>query len=131
MNIRLVGDTKEDLQAIVKDIKDYFKNVNKDFTSKFTTEKRKFAEDGKIVEKSIDFITAKDNVNGKETTIKLIPMLNSTEMKIELGNEGESVIKGKIKNQLKGRGKIKSYTKDAKKPMNETHLLTIIKSIMK
>ena len=97
MNIRLVGNTEEDLQAIVKDIKDYFKNVNKDFTSKFTTEKRKFAEDGKIVEKSIDFITAKDNVNGKETTIKLIPMLNPTEMKIELGNEGESVIKGKIK----------------------------------
>jgi hypothetical protein len=58
-------------------------------------------------------------------------MLNPTEMKIELGNEGESVIKGKIKNQLKGRGKIKSYTKDAKKPMNETHLMTIIKSIVR
>ena len=52
-------------------------------------------------------------------------------MKIELGNEGESVIKGKIKNQVKGRGKIKSYTKDAKKPMNETHLMTIIKSIIR
>jgi hypothetical protein len=130
MNLRIVGNTPSDLENIVKDIKDYFKNVKKDFNSSFSTEKRKFIENGKIIEKNIDTIKTKDNVNGKETSIKLIPMVNPAEMKVELGGENETVIRGKIKNQLKSRGNIKSYTKDAKKPMNETSLMSIVKNII-
>ena len=117
---RIVAKSEEDLEKILADVKEWFKS-SKDYTVKFSKETRKFMdpETKKIVEKSIDVIEAKDTVNDKRATIKFIPMNEKNEIKLELGGEGETVVAGKISNQMKGRGTLKSYSKDKKVPLKE------------
>lgn len=97
----------------------WFKET-KDYKVNFSKEKRKFLDSDKnIVEKEIDTIKVVDGANGKETSIKFIPMKEKGEMKVELGGEGEAAIAGKISNQMKGKGKLKSYSKDKKVALKE------------
>ncbi len=126
---RLVANSEEDLKTIINDIKQWFKETN-NYKTEFSTEKRKFQDpDTKsIVEKSIDVIKVVDKANDKQASIKFIPMKEKGEMKIELGGEGETAIAGKISNQIKGKGKLKSYSKDKKVALGEN---TIKKSELK
>lgn len=126
---RIVAKSEKDLNGIMGDIKSWFKE-NPILKTKFTTEKRKFMdpETKKIVEKDIESFDIVDQNTKKETTVKFIPMLKPGEMKVEIGGENESTIVGKIKNQLKDRGALKSYTKDAKKALSES---TITKARLK
>jgi len=59
----------------------------------------------------------------KETKIMLIPLLKPGEMKVEIGGENEHVMKGKIKNMMKGRGDFKSYNKDTLRKMEAVETL--------
>lgn len=116
---RLVTNSEQELKNVMEDVKDWFKNT-KDFDVKFSTEKRKFLDPDikQIVEKDIDVINIKDS-NDKTSTIKFIPLIEKSEMKIEITGSNENVLAAKISNQIKGRGKLKGYTKDAKVPMKE------------
>ena len=117
---RIVANSEEDLKTIMSNIKTWFKETN-DYKTEFSTEKRKFQDpDTKaIIEKSIDVIKATDNANDKFSTIKFIPMKEKGEMKVEIGGEGEAAVSGKISNQMKGKGKLKSYSKDKKVALKE------------
>ena len=117
---RIVANSEEDLKTIMSNIKNWFKETN-DYKTEFSTEKRKFQDpDTKaIVEKDIDVIKATDNANDKFSTIKFIPMKEKGEMKVEIGGEGEAAVSGKISNQMKGKGKFKSYSKDKKVALKE------------
>ena len=117
---RIVANSEEDLKTIMNNIKTWFKETN-DYKTEFTTEKRKFQDpDTKaIVEKNIDVIKVTDNTNDKFSTIKFIPMKEKGEMKVEIGGEGEAAVSGKISNQMKGKGKLKSYSKDKKVALKE------------
>jgi hypothetical protein len=117
---RIVANSEEDLKTIMSSIKNWFKETN-DYKTEFSTEKRKFQDpDTKaIVEKDIDVIKATDNANDKFSTIKFIPMKEKGEMKVEIGGEGEAAVSGKISNQMKGKGKFKSYSKDKKVALKE------------
>jgi hypothetical protein len=121
---RIVANSEEDLKTIMSDIKDWFKNSN-DYKTEFSTEKRKFQDpDTKaIVEKSIDVIKVTDTANDKFSTIKFLPMKEKGEMKVEIGGEGEAAVSGKISNQMKGKGKFKSYSKDKKVALKEEDIL--------
>jgi hypothetical protein len=46
-------------------------------------------------------------------------MKEKGEMKVEIGGEGEAAVSGKISNQMKGKGKFKSYSKDKKVALKE------------
>ena len=118
---RIIAKSEQDLNDIIVDIKDWFKD-NKILKPKFTSETRKFMdpETKKIVEKNIEVIDIVDQNNGKETSVKFIPLLKAGEMKVEIGGDNESTVIGKIKNQFKNRGVLKSYTKDTKVPLKET-----------
>lgn len=116
---RIVANSEEDLKTIMNDIMSWFKET-KDYKVNFSKEKRKFLDDNKnIVEKDINVIKVVDGANGKETSIKFVPMKEKGEMKVELGGEGEAAIAGKISNQMKGKGKLKSYSKDKKVALKE------------
>jgi hypothetical protein len=117
---RIVANSEEDLKTIMSNIKNWFKETN-DYKTEFSTEKRKFQDpDTKaIVEKNIDVIKATDTANDKFSTIKFIPMKEKGEMKVEIGGEGEAAVSGKISNQMKGKGKLKSYSKDKKVALKE------------
>ena len=116
---RIVANSEEDLKTIMSNIMSWFKET-KDYKVNFSKEKRKFLDSDKnIVEKEIDTIKVVDGANGKETSIKFIPMKEKGEMKVELGGEGEAAIAGKISNQMKGKGKLKSYSKDKKVALKE------------
>jgi hypothetical protein len=117
---RIVANSEEDLKTIMSNIKNWFKETN-DYKTEFSTEKRKFQDpDTKaIVEKNIDVIKATDTANDKFSTIKFIPMKEKGEMKVEIGGEGEAAVSGKISNQMKGKGKFKSYSKDKKVALKE------------
>ena len=117
---RIIANSEEDLKTIMNNIKTWFKETN-DYKTEFTTEKRKFQDpDTKaIVEKNIDVIKVTDNANDKFSTIKFIPMKEKGEMKVEIGGEGEAAVSGKISNQMKGKGKLKSYSKDKKVALKE------------
>ena len=117
---RIVANTEEDLKTIMDNIMNWFKETN-DYKTEFTKEKRKFQDpDTKaIVEKDIDVIKATDTSNDKFSTIKFIPMKEKGEMKLEIGGEGEAAVSGKISNQMKGKGKLKSYSKDKKVALKE------------
>jgi hypothetical protein len=117
---RIVANSEEDLKTIMSNIKNWFKETN-DYKTEFSTEKRKFQDpDTKaIVEKNIDVIKVTDTANDKFSTIKFIPMKEKGEMKVEIGGEGEAAVSGKISNQMKGKGKLKSYSKDKKVALKE------------
>jgi len=124
---RLVAKSKEELEDIISDSYDWFVN-SEDYTLKDSKEKRKFVDPTTkgIVEREIDVIKLIDQVNGKHTIIKFIPMLNDNEMKLELGGEGESTIIGKIKNQLRGRGSLKNYSKNKKVAIDKSKMVNEI-----
>ena len=128
---RIVANSEEDLKTIMSNIKNWFKETN-DYKTEFSTEKRKFQDpDTKaIVEKNIDVIKATDTANDKFSTIKFIPMKEKGEMKVEIGGEGEAAISGKISNQMKGRGKLKNYSKIKKSTLKEI-IKAEIKNIIK
>lgn len=129
---RIVAKSEQDLKGIMSDVKDWFKE-NPVLKTKMTSEKRKFMdpETKKIVEKDIDVFDIVDQNNGKETTIKFIPLIKAGEMKVEIGGENESTVVGKIKNQLKDRGTLKSYTKDTKVPLKETITKSKLRQIIR
>jgi hypothetical protein len=130
---RIVAKSEDDLVEIVKDIKKYFKG-NKDYNIESTSETRKFMdpETKKIVEKNIDGLKITDLKNKKETTIRFIPLLEPNEIKIEIGGgENESAVTGKIKNQMMGRGVLKSYNKDTKVPLKEVIARSELKQIIR
>ena len=118
MAYRIVAKSPEKLDDILTDIKEWFTST-KDYVAKLDTEKRKFADPAtkQIVSKDIDIIYVKDMTTKKETKIMLIPLLKPGEMKVEIGGENEHVMKGKIKNMMKGRGDFKSYNKDTLRKM--------------
>jgi hypothetical protein len=127
---RIVTKSEQDLEKIMDDIMKWFKETN-DYKVSFSKEPRKFQdpETKKIVEKQIDVIKVTDKVNDKQTSIKFIPMVEKGEMKVELGGEGEAAVAGKIANQMKGKGALKSYSKDKKVALKESN--TIKKSELK
>lgn len=129
---RIVAKSEQDLKGIMSDVKDWFKE-NPVFKTTMTSEKRKFMdpETKKIIEKDIDVFDIVDQNNDKETTIKFIPLIKAGEMKVEIGGENESTIAGKIKNQLKDRGTLKSYTKDTKVPLKETITKSKLRQIIR
>lgn len=129
---RIVAKSEDDLVEIIGNIKDWFKN-NKIYKTESTSEKRKFMdpETKKIIEKDIDGLKIIDQNNKKETTIKFIPLLKPNEIKIELGGENETTMAGKIKNQMMGRGVLKSYNKDTKVPLKETIAKSELKKIIR
>jgi protein subunit release factor A len=124
MAYRIVAKSPEKLDDILTDIKEWF-STTKDYVSKFETEKRKFADPAtkQIVSKDIDVIYVKDMTTKKETKIMLIPLLKPGEMKVEMGGENEHVMKGKIKNMMKGRGEFKTYNKDTLRKMEAVETL--------
>lgn len=124
MAYRIVAKSPEKLDDIVADIKEWFTST-KDYVAKMDTEKRKFADPAtkQIVSKDIDVIHVKDMTTKKETKIMLIPLLKPGEMKVEIGGENEHVMKGKIKNMMKGRGDFKSYNKDTLRKMEAVETL--------
>jgi hypothetical protein len=128
---RIVANSEEDLKTIMSNVKSWFKETN-DYKTEFSVEKRKFQDpDTKaIVEKDIDVIKATDTTNDKFSTIKFIPMKEKGEMKVEIGGEGEAAISGKISNQMKGRGKLKNYSKIKKSTLKEI-IKAEIKNILK
>ena len=128
---RIVANSEEDLETIMNKIMNWFETTNNYKTEK-STEKRKFQDpDTKaIVEKDIDVIKATDTTNDKFSTIKFIPMKEKEEMKVEIGGEGEAAISGKISNQMKGRGKLKNYSKIKKSTLKEI-IKAEIKNIIK
>jgi len=129
---RIVAKSEQDLNGIMDDVKNWFKE-NATFKSKFSSEARKFMdpETKKIVEKKVETIHIVDQNSGKETSVKFIPLLKSGEMKIEIGGENESTIVGKIKNQIKDRGTLKSYSKDTKVPLKETITKSVLTNIIR
>jgi hypothetical protein len=130
---RIVAKSESDLVEIIENIKDWFKN-NKFYKTEITSEKRKFMdpETKKIVEKNIDGLKITDLKNKKETTIRFIPLLEPNEIKIEIGGgENESAVTGKIKNQMMGRGVLKSYNKDTKVPLKEVIARSELKQIIR
>ena len=124
MAYRIVAKSPEKLDDILTDIKEWFTST-KDYVAKLDTEKRKFADPAtkQIVSKDIDIIYVKDMTTKKETKIMLIPLLKPGEMKVEIGGENEHVMKGKIKNMMKGRGDFKSYNKDTLRKMEAVETL--------
>ena len=124
MAYRIIAKSPEKLDDILTDIKEWFTST-KDYVAKLDTEKRKFADPAtkQIVSKDIDIIYVKDMTTKKETKIMLIPLLKPGEMKVEIGGENEHVMKGKIKNMMKGRGDFKSYNKDTLRKMEAVETL--------
>ena len=55
--------------------------------------------------------------------LKVVITVEKGEMKLEIGGEGETVVAGKISNQMKGRGTLKSYSKDKKVAIKESTLM--------
>ena len=117
---RIVANSEEDLETIMNKIMNWFDTTNQ-YESKKSTEKRRIQDPDtkKIIEKDIDVLKVTDTSNDKFSTIKFVPMIKKNEMKIEIGGEGEAAVSGKISNQMKGKGKFKSYSKDKKVALKE------------
>jgi len=136
---RIVANSEEDLETIMKKIIDWFEKTDSYETEK-SIEKRKFQDPDtkEISEKDINVLKVQEPLkdkNGKivdykKATIKFIPMKVKNEMKVEIGGEGETVIASKIKDQVEMNrtrdnssatplGKLKSYSKDKKVALKE------------
>lgn len=113
MAYRIVAKSEKHLEGIVDDIMTWFETA-RDYRTEFTEEPRKFVDPvtKQIVVKNIEVLHITDPATGKKTVIKLTPMLKPEELKIEMGGENEHVMKGKLKNMMKGRGVFKTYNKD-------------------
>jgi hypothetical protein len=130
MAYRIVAKSPDHLNDIVEDIMSWFETA-RDYRVEFDTESRKFADPAtkQIVTKKIDVLHVQDPMTGKKTVIKFIPLLRPEEMKIEMGGENEHVMKGKLKNMMKGRGEFKTYNKDTLRKMSESDATTLLKQL--
>ncbi len=117
MAYKIVTPNEENLTQILNNIELWFSNTI-DFKVNFTEETRKFfdAETKKIEERAINVMEVEEYGTGKQAKVKFIPLLTSTEMKVEINGEGEFAIKNRINNQIKKLGTLKSYNKDTLKP---------------
>lgn len=117
MAYKIVTPNEENLTQILNNIELWFSNTL-DFKVNFTEEKRKFfnSETKQIEERAINVIEVEEYGTGKQAKVKFIPLLTSTEMKVEINGEGEFAIKNRINNQIKKLGTLKSYNKDTLKP---------------
>ncbi len=117
MAYKIVTPNEENLTQILNNIELWFSNTT-DFKVNFTEETRKFfdAETKKIEERAINVMEVEEYGTGKQAKVKFIPLLISTEMKVEINGEGEFAIKNRINNQIKKLGTLKSYNKDTLKP---------------
>lgn len=130
MAYRIVAKSPDHLNDIVEDIMSWFETA-RDYRVEFDNESRKFADPAtkQIVTKKIDVLHVQDPMTGKKTVIKFIPLLRPEEMKIEMGGENEHVMKGKLKNMMKGRGEFKTYNKDTLRKMSESDATTLLKQL--
>jgi hypothetical protein len=130
MAYRIVAKSPDHLNDIVEDIMSWFETA-RDYRVEFDNESRKFADPAtkQIVTKKIDVLHVQDPMTGKKTVIKFIPLLRPEEMKIEMGGENEHVMKGKMKNMMKGRGEFKTYNKDTLRKMSESDATTLLKQL--
>jgi len=117
MAYKIVTKTEEDLKNVLSSINTWFGSTQ-DFKVDFTQEDRKFFNpvSKSIENKSIEVLQVREYASGKEAKVKFIPLLTSTEMKVEINGEGEFLLKTRLSNQMKGRGVLKSYNKDTLKP---------------
>ncbi len=117
MAYKIVTKTEEDLKNVLSSINTWFGSTQ-DFKVDFTQEDRKFFNpvSKSIENKSIEVLEVREYASGKEAKVKFIPLLTSTEMKVEINGEGEFLLKTRLSNQMKGRGVLKSYNKDTLKP---------------
>ena len=123
MAYKIVTPNEENLTQILNNIELWFSNTI-DFKVNFTEETRKFfdAETKKIEERAINVMEVEEYGTGKQAKVKFIPLLISTEMKVEINGEGEFAIKNRINNQIKKLGTLKSYNKDTlKSKTNKTN----------
>ena len=119
MAYKIVTPNEENLTQVLQNIELWFSNTH-DFKVNFTEEIRKFfnAETKQIEERSINVIEVEEYGTSKQAKIKFIPLITTTEMKVEINGEGEFAIKNKINSQIKKLGVLKSYNKDTLKPKN-------------
>lgn len=117
MAYKIVTPNEENLTQVLDNIELWFSNTL-DFKVNFTEEKRKFfnSETKQIEERAINVMEVEEYGTGKQAKVKFIPLLTSTEMKVEINGEGEFAIKNRINNQIKKLGTLKSYNKDTLKP---------------
>ncbi len=117
MAYKIVTPNEENLTQVLENIELWFSNTL-DFKVNFTEEKRKFfnSETKQIEERAINVMEVEEYGTGKQAKVKFIPLLTSTEMKVEINGEGEFAIKNRINNQIKKLGTLKSYNKDTLKP---------------
>jgi hypothetical protein len=119
---RLVTDSDETLNAVVGNIKAFFTKTDSKgkpykYTTKITTEKRKFADPvtKEITEKSVEVLDITDTENKDNTKVKMIPLIKAGEMRFEIGGDNESTIAAKIKDAIAGKGQWKDYNKNTLK----------------
>jgi len=89
MAYKIVTPNEENLTQVLRNIELWFNNTH-DFKVSFTEEKRKFfnAETKQIEERSINVIEVEEYGTGKQAKIKFIPLITTTEMKVEINGEG-------------------------------------------
>lgn len=117
MAYKIVTPNEKNLTQVLNNIELWFSNTH-DFKVNFTEEARKFfnSETKQIEERAVNVIEVEEYGTGKQAKVKFIPLLNPTEMKVEINGEGEFAIKNRINNQMRKLGTLKSYNKDTLKP---------------
>ena len=130
MAYRIIAKSPKHLNDIIEDIMSWFETA-RDYRVEFDTESVKVADPvtKQVGVKDIDVLHVQDTMIGKKTVIKFIPMIRPEEMKIVMGGENEHVMKGKIKNMMKGRGEFKTYNKDTLRKMSESDATTLLKQL--
>ena len=116
MAYKIVTPNEKNLTQVLNNIELWFSSTH-DFKVNFTEEARKFfnSETKQIEERAVNVIEVEEYGTGKQAKVKFIPLLNPTEMKVEINGEGEFAIKNRINNQMKKLGTLKSYNKDTLK----------------
>jgi len=117
MAYKIVTPNEKNLTQVLNNIELWFSSTH-DFKVNFTEEARKFfnSETKQIEERAVNVIEVEEYETGKQAKVKFIPLLNPTEMKVEINGEGEFAIKNRINNQMRKLGTLKSYNKDTLKP---------------
>ncbi len=117
MAYKIVTPNEKNLTQVLNNIELWFSSTH-DFKVNFTEEARKFfnSETKQIEERAVNVIEVEEYGTGKQAKVKFIPLLNPTEMKVEINGEGEFAIKNRINNQMRKLGTLKSYNKDTLKP---------------
>jgi len=132
MAYRIVAKSPKHLNDIIEDVMSWFETA-RDYRVEFDTESVKFADPvtKQVGFKDIDVLHVQDTMTGKKTVIKFIPMNRPEEMKIVMGGDNEHVMKGKLKNMMKGRGEFKTYNKDTLRKMEGNMKKTELQQIIR